>query len=147
LLSSRRSQAAANFPGGLAIDASTGTISAPDRVSQPTTYHFQIEVVDIDFNRASRIVSITFAPGPLIQTTSLPNATVGSSYCASLSAAEGTPGCTWSLASGTLPPGIALDSYGHLTGTPTTAGTYTFSPEVTDAVGRTLSTPFVITIS
>lgn len=37
-----------------------------------------------------------------------------------------------SVSSGTLPPGLQLDSFGHLTGTPTTAGTYNFALSVTD---------------
>lgn len=136
-----------NLPGGLAIDAATGTISAPDRVSQPTTYHFLIDVVDADSNRASRVFSITFAPRPQIQNASLPDAAVGSSYCQSLSAAGGTPGYTWALGSGALPTGVALDSFGHLTGTPTAAGAYTFSVAVTDAAGVTVSATYTVTIS
>ena len=126
---------------------SPGTVSAPERVSQPTTYHFQIVVVDTDSNRASRIFSITFAPRPQITRASLPDAITGTSYCQSLSAAGGTPGYTWALGSGALPTGIALDSFGHLTGTPTVAGTYSFSVAATDAAGVTASASYTVTIS
>lgn len=44
---------------------------------------------------------------------------------------------TWSVASGTLPPGLTLDpSTGILSGNPTWAATYTFALKVTDASGK-----------
>ena len=94
-----------NYPGGLAIDQNTGTISAPDRVTQPTTYRFFVDVTDADSNRASRMFSITFAAQPQITRASLPGAAVGSSYCQSLSAAGGTPAYTRALGSGAHRPG------------------------------------------
>ncbi len=42
---------------------------------------------------------------------------------------------TWSLASGTLPPGITLSSAGLLSGSPTAAGDYSFLIKATDAAG------------
>jgi hypothetical protein len=38
---------------------------------------------------------------------------------------------------GTIPTGTSLDSSGHLTGTPTTPGTYNFTVTATDANGKT----------
>ncbi|HYW67461.1 MAG TPA: Ig domain-containing protein, partial [Candidatus Dormibacteraeota bacterium] len=73
--------------------------------------------------------------------TSLPNGVVGVPYVASLTAAGGTPGYTWSQTSGgTMPPGVSLGSSGVFNGTPNTAGT--FGPyvfEVTDAASSTAS--------
>ena len=66
------------------------------------------------------------------------NATVGSAYTSSLSVVNGTPGYVFSLASGSLPPGITLNaSSGAVGGTPTTAGTYTFTIQVKDSRGNT----------
>ena len=51
--------------------------------------------------------------------------TTGSSYSYTFEA-DGSP-VTYSLGSGSLPPGLTLATDGELAGTPTTAGTYTFT--------------------
>ena len=44
---------------------------------------------------------------------------------------------TADVKSGSLPDGLNLDAFGVLTGTPTTAGTFTFTVEATDLGGAT----------
>jgi Putative Ig domain len=57
-----------------------------------------------------------------VSTSSLPTGTVGASYSAQLGVSGGTAPYTWSLTSGTLPPGLFLNSStGAITGTPTAA--------------------------
>ncbi len=51
---------------------------------------------------------------------------------ASLQASGGTPGYTWSLASGSLPSGLSLSSAGVISGKPTAAGTANFTVQVAD---------------
>ena len=46
----------------------------------------------------------------------------------------------WDLASDELPPDLTLNSNGLISGTPTTAETYSFTAKVTDANGETLTT-------
>ncbi len=66
----------------------------------------------------------------------LPNGTVGSVYAATIVTSGGTPPYSWSLASGTLPPGIVIDqARGILRGAPTNAGNYSFYVLTTDAAG------------
>ena len=90
----------------------------------------------------------TPAPGaaPGITTTSLPDGRVGSAYSAPLGATGGTGARTWSLASGSLPAGLAI-SGSQITGTPTAPGTAAFALEVTDAAGRSSQRSFAITVT
>ncbi|MBX3219327.1 MAG: putative Ig domain-containing protein [Labilithrix sp.] len=88
------------------------------------------------------VVTIQLAPA------SLPAGTVGTSYGThTITAAGGTAPYTFSLASGTLPPGASLTSAGILSGTPTTAGTYTFVIAATDAMGASGSRSYSVQIS
>ncbi len=60
---------------------------------------------------------------------------VGTYYSQSLYASGGTAPYTWSLLSGTLPAGLTISSTGVISGTPTAAGTATFTANVMDTVG------------
>jgi len=75
-----------------------------------------------------------------ITTTSLPGATVGTAYSVSLAASGGTPPYSWSLTSGSLPPGLSLSSSGVISGTPTTSGNTSFGVTVTDSTTPTPET-------
>jgi lysophospholipase L1-like esterase len=73
-----------------------------------------------DLVQMSRLGTLTY---PVITTASLPNGTVSAAYSQTL-AATNSP-TSWQHVSGTLPPGLPFNtSTGAITGTPTTAGTY-----------------------
>jgi Putative Ig domain len=76
----------------------------------------------------------------IIITESLPNGRVGDEYFFTLEV-EGD-GDEFLVAAGNLPPGIQLVNSGVLLGTPTSAGTYTFTIEVLD-----LSDGFIIDLT
>lgn len=73
---------------------------------------------------------------PAISTSLLADGTVGVGYAQALAVANGEGPFAWDLTSGDLPPGVGLTAAGALAGTPTVAGTYTFSVRVTDALNR-----------
>ena len=74
------------------------------------------------------------APLLATQTTSLPGATVGTPYRATLGATGGAGPSSWSISSGALPDGLSLNpSSGVISGTPATAGAKAFSATVTQA--------------
>ncbi len=75
-----------------------------------------------------------------VTTTTLPGATVGTSYSAELSATGGTPPYSWVVTSGSLPAGLTLSGSGTITGTPTTQGTANLSVQVTDSTTPTPQT-------
>ena len=94
----------------------------------------------------SSTASLTFALNPalVISTTTLPSGVAGTAYSASVAASGGTGTLHWAVATGSLPAGIVLSSTtGALTGTPNTAGTFTFGVSVTD----TATNPNVVTQS
>lgn len=85
-------------------------------------------------------------PGPV--TAANPgsqNGVVGTAASLQLSAAGGSGGYTWT-ASG-LPAGLSISSGGLISGTPTTAGTYSVTATAKDSSGATGSTTFTWTIT
>jgi hypothetical protein len=78
--------------------------------------------------------SFTAALGaPTWQTTALPNATRNTSYTTSVLA---TFASSYDLqTAGTLPPGLSLSSSGLISGTPTTAGSFSFTVIATNTDG------------
>ena len=71
---------------------------------------------------------------PLVITTiSLPAEVMNVAYTGTLMAAGGTLPYSWSIASGSLPPGLTLTSGGIIGGTPTAPGTFNFVAQVSDA--------------
>jgi len=66
-------------------------------------------------------------------TASLPDGQVGSYYSSSLNSRGGSGSYTYSLISGSLPPGLSLSPSGIINGTPTTPGTYYFIIQSADS--------------
>ena len=70
-----------------------------------------------------------------ITTDTLPDGQVGVAYSHTLTA-DGTTPITWSISSGALPDGLSLNKdTGEISGTPTTAGTSTFTVKATNRAG------------
>ena len=88
-------------------------------------------------------------PRPLEITTpsSLRPATIGTAYSATLAASGGTTPYTWSVSAGALPGGLTLSAAGQLSGTPTTAATFSFTAKVSDTAAQSLTAPLQITIA
>lgn len=121
------------------------------------------DLVDPDLYRVNRLFQVLASQIPETSTSSTTSGTsagtalslrfigvggvIGSAYHASLLATGGTTPYTYSIV-GSLPAGLVINpTTGAITGTPTTAGTTTFTGRVVDAVGTIATVPGSITIT
>jgi len=90
-------------------------------------------------NIAVTSMAVTIDPGQLtILTRELPQGTVGLPYQLDLAASGGTGQYVWSIVSGELPPGLALDgTTGRISGSPTRPADVRVGLQVTDGASRT----------
>ena len=80
-------------------------------------------------------ISENATAAPSITTDTLPNGKVGEAYSQTLSA-DGTTPIKWSISGGTLPDGLSLNKdTGKISGTPTAAGSSTFTVKATNSAG------------
>lgn len=77
---------------------------------------------------------------------SLPAGNVGNPYAQTLTATGGSPPFQFTQASGALPPGLSLTAAGAIEGTPTTAGSFAFRVDVTNAARCTGSQGYLLDI-
>ncbi|MGZ4415288.1 MAG: putative Ig domain-containing protein, partial [Gaiellaceae bacterium] len=123
------------FPPGLTLSSSGHITGTP---TQAGTYTFYIRQTDNcgpeGEGNAPFVIKIEGGAPPLAVTSNtLSNGEAELSYSVALtSSGGGGTSRTWSVTSGQLPPGLTLSSDGSLSGTPTTAGTYTFTATVSD---------------
>jgi Abnormal spindle-like microcephaly-assoc'd, ASPM-SPD-2-Hydin len=86
-----------------------------------------------------------------ITTTTLPNGTVNTAYSAVINASRGCTPYKWAVASGALPAGVTSNVSSattslNLTGTPTTAATYSFAVKVTGCGGHVSQVSYKVII-
>ncbi|MGA6961899.1 MAG: putative Ig domain-containing protein [Candidatus Acidiferrales bacterium] len=137
--------ASGTLPAGLSLGSSTtDTVNITGKATTAGQSVVTITVTDATgASSTSGPLTIVVSSLAFTTTSPLPSGTVNMAYVGvQFAASGGTSPYTFSLASGsTLPPGLTL-SNGDLTGTPTTAATYTFGITVTDS---TMPTAAVIT--
>jgi Putative Ig domain/Kelch motif len=79
--------------------------------------------------------------------STLPNGVVNIPYSAGVSASGGTGAFTYTVSAGALPTGLSLDpTTGAITGTPSVAGSYSFTITATDTVGCWASSNYTVAI-
>jgi uncharacterized repeat protein (TIGR01451 family) len=139
------------LPPGLTLDPVTGQLSGSP--TAPGTFNFTVTATDTGALTGSKAFTLVVSnPPPLTITTAspLPNGLVQQPYSQTITATGGIPPYTWSISAGALPPGLALDAVtGTISGTPTAAGAYSFTVDVTDSAGTpaTASKAFTLTVA
>ena len=138
---------AGGLPGGLTLDAKSGSIFGTPTASGSFT--FTVKVTDNASNTATKQFSIAVAAGLTITTAPvLPNGAIGASYSQSLDAVGGAAPYSWSITRGALPGGLTLSpSTGMIAGTTTVSGTFSFTVQVTDTASATATKQFTLVIS
>ncbi|MFC6645062.1 beta strand repeat-containing protein [Granulicella cerasi] len=139
--------ASGTLPAGLTLGTNCVVSGTPTTAG---TSSFNVKVVDsaspvntvtgpvsIKINAAATVISISGNP---------PAGTVGAAYAVTLTAAGGTAPYTFTIISGALPTGLTLSTSGAITGTPTTAGSYTFGVQAADANSATGTASFTVAI-
>lgn len=136
------------LPDGLALNSSTGAVSGTPTTAGPYDFTVSATYAFLGISNSADC-SISVTSGALtVLCDSPPDGEVGTPYTHTFPAVDGTAPYTFAQVGGTLPPGLSLDpDTGDLAGTPTVAGTYGFTIEVTDADDATDTVACSITIT
>ncbi|WP_246726238.1 putative Ig domain-containing protein, partial [Rhizobium lusitanum] len=126
--------------GGITYTPSSG-YSGPDS--------FVFTGTNIDGTSAPATVNVTVNARGLVLAPAggaLPDATINTRYATAIRSSGGLPGYHFSIG-GALPPGLALNPFGDIEGTPTIVGTYNFSVTATDTADLSATGNYSITVA
>jgi hypothetical protein len=130
------SLASGALPTGLSL-GSSGAITGDPTV--PGTFTFTVQVADSSTapggpGTQQAPFSITVVTVMSIITASLPAGSEGVTYLAQVDASGGTPPYTWSITTGSLPPGVTMEpGSGVISGTPTSQESVAFTVAAQDS--------------
>jgi Putative Ig domain len=124
------------LPAGLALGAG-GVLSGTPTVANPALTAFFVQVQDSGSPSQSKSLALTIrVPGPLVispASGALPDALANVPYNTALTTTGGIGPITWSVISGSLPPGISLRAAGVVSGTSSAVGNYAFTVQSVDS--------------
>ena len=138
---------ATGLPPGLSI-SSSGLISGTPTTAG--TYSVTVTATDTTGASGSAAFTITVSPAANTVTVTTPGSqamTVGAAASLQITATDSASGQTLTYSATGLPPGLSISSSGLISGTPTTAGTYSVTVTATDTTGASGSAAFTITVS
>ncbi|MER8753113.1 putative Ig domain-containing protein [Mesorhizobium sp. M1050] len=108
--------------------------------TQSGTFPITIQAQDANGQTGTQSYSLqVLVPGLTVSPASLPGGVAGTDYSQPLSASGGNNPYSFAVTSGTLPAGITLTG-DTLAGTPTVAGSFSFTVTATDSTGGTAAT-------
>jgi sugar lactone lactonase YvrE len=139
---------AISLPQGLTLSTG-GVLSGTPAIAGV----FNLTITAADANSCTATVVVPLAidgscPAITIAAPFLATPVVGTAYpSVTLQANGGVAPIVWSIALGTLPPGLTLSPAGVLSGAPTQTGTFTATVKATDANGCSGTTSIILTVS
>ncbi|HSE98694.1 MAG TPA: putative Ig domain-containing protein [Blastocatellia bacterium] len=130
---------AGSLPLGISLDRNNGILAGTPLVSG--SFAFTVDLTDTESRTARRSLSLTVIARPLaIEFAEAVEVLKGAPFHFQANALGGAPPYTWSMASGSLPSGLALNtSTGTITGTPSASGTFSLTISVRDHSSQTAS--------
>ncbi len=141
--------AGSTLPAGLTL-SSNGQLSGTPTAAG--SYSFTVNLKDNSNPNQSASKSLSLSINSqtsqlTVGSTTLPGATVGQAYTATLGASGGTSPYAWT-ATTALPAGLALSANGVLSGSPTATGTFTIGVSVSDSSStkQTATGSFKVTV-
>lgn len=141
-----------SLPGGLTLNSSTGVISGTPTGTIGSTSTFRIRASNPGGSISKAFTKTLVSAEDVWEDTALDNPAVGVDYNDSVYATDGESSTSYSLFSGSLPPGISLSTQtidgeirAVLSGTPTTQGEYIFTIRAT-ILSNTFDREFSITV-
>ncbi len=129
-----------SLPAGLTLTAATGVLAGTPTVAGTSVFSGQVE--DASGAKASASFSITIntgGSGQHLALSSLPGATAGVPYNATIGVTGGTGPYTCLQTGGSLPAGLTLSAGCVVSGTPIAAGTSPFTVKATDSSSPALA--------
>lgn len=139
-----------NVPGGLTVTPQAELITVSGRATQAGTFSFTISVEDNNGRTDSLEFTITIHPPRYRVLGTMPEVSrPGDLLAIQLGVSPASMNVTYRVASGTLPPGITVDSNGLLSGTIATEnseGLWPFVIEVKDNAGMSGLTPLSLRV-
>jgi endonuclease/exonuclease/phosphatase family metal-dependent hydrolase len=133
-----------DVPPGFSFFSSSAVLTGP--ATTPGDYALTVRVTDAEGATDSRTYAFRVYAAPAITSTSLAPANKGQAYEFGLSSTGGLLPVRWTIAEGSLPPGITLAASGDLSGTPTTTGSYSFTVRLQDGNNAQATRQFTLQV-
>ncbi|MBK5290483.1 MAG: putative Ig domain-containing protein [Acidobacteriia bacterium] len=116
------------------------TVVPPNLLTQTGTFSIAVRQPNLTALVFSNTLEFRVLPALAITTACpLPAASIGATYAQTITATGGFPPYAFSVIIGALPAGISLGSGGQFAGTPTEAGLFPFTMQVTDSRNGTVA--------
>ncbi|MGC1547045.1 MAG: putative Ig domain-containing protein, partial [Rhodanobacter sp.] len=137
-----------SLPAGLSLNTSTGALAGTPTAAG--SFIFTVRATDSSTGTGAPFFSArsyTFtvnAPSVAISPSSLSGMQVAVAYNQQLTASGGNGSYTYSISSGSLPNGLTLSAGGLISGTPTTAGNFSFTVTAKDSLNFTGSQAYSV---
>lgn len=132
--------------GGIAVDDDGARIWAGDVTNgiiyriDPTTEDKTSFSAVVNSSNCCSVLTVPFGSTPdadldlEVACPTVDTGLIGQSFSSQVNATGGNPPYTFAIVDGALPPGLTLNTAtGEISGTPTTAGTFTFSVSITES--------------